>query len=577
MQRQYTSGGPQGGARRRDDAPWPAGATAGNGGGAGGRERRIAIAARVSTADQERDGTSLDDQVQRGRALAQMLGAEVVEACIYQGDESGTLPLEHRPILQGMLADARAGRFTAIVFHKIDRIARRLRYMLEIWDMFEDAGVTVYVIEPMIDSSDAFGRAIRNIIGTLAELEAALILERTMTGRRANYDREGKNEPWITNTKYGYSYTARDKARGKRGRIATDEEQARVIRRIYTERARGASVERIAVGLTADGIANPSGEARWVASTVARILADPAYKGSGRWGLRASYRQANGKRGHRKRSDSGGLVEVEYPRIVSDDVWAAANSGRKGCAVRAEPGKYLLGGGLLTCAEHDHTMTGSDNGKGTPRYACVRCRADGGRTAHTVAARPLEDAVWAAVMAFMLEPERALRAARGLAAGAEEEMERVALRRAEVARDLAEVERQAAHVLGHAALVDASVETMRLALEPLNRRRAELRDELERLPARAQVARGTLAQAVEVGDILADFAAYAQTEDRAERRALLDDLGVRVALRGAEYEITGVVPEMTRRGMVGVQAPLTWSCELALHPRAFLIRGRVAA
>jgi DNA invertase Pin-like site-specific DNA recombinase len=55
----------------------------------------------------------------------------------------------------------RGRRFDAVCFHKIDRIARRLKYILDIWDQLDEAGVTVYIIEPAIDTSDMMGRLMR--------------------------------------------------------------------------------------------------------------------------------------------------------------------------------------------------------------------------------------------------------------------------------------------------------------------------------------------------------------------------------------------------------------------------------
>jgi site-specific DNA recombinase len=126
--------------------------------------KRLAIVARVSTHDQERYGTSLEDQARKGELLAQLHSLHVVDSRSYQGDESGALPLEARPIMQRLLADARARKFDAVCFHKIDRIARRLKYILEVWDALEQAGVTVYIIEPAIDTSDMMGRLLRNIL-----------------------------------------------------------------------------------------------------------------------------------------------------------------------------------------------------------------------------------------------------------------------------------------------------------------------------------------------------------------------------------------------------------------------------
>ena len=129
--------------------------------------KRLAIVARVSTSDQEEHGTSLDDQIAKGRLVAQLHDYTVDDrpydqgGHVYSGDESGALPLAQRPILQRLLADARAHAFDAVCFTKIDRIARRLKFILEVWDALDEAGIAVLVIDPAIDTRTPIGRLIR--------------------------------------------------------------------------------------------------------------------------------------------------------------------------------------------------------------------------------------------------------------------------------------------------------------------------------------------------------------------------------------------------------------------------------
>src|SRR5205823_3863587 len=98
---------------------------------------------------------------------------------IYKGDESGRLPLAQRAIMRRVLDDARARKFDAVVFYKLDRMARRLKHILEIWDRLEELGITVLIVDPMIDTSTPVGRLIRNVLGAVAEFEVDTILERT--------------------------------------------------------------------------------------------------------------------------------------------------------------------------------------------------------------------------------------------------------------------------------------------------------------------------------------------------------------------------------------------------------------
>lgn len=540
-------------------------------------QMRLAIAARVSTVDQERDGTSLDTQAEKGRLLAQLHTMRVPEDCIYSGDESGTLPPEHRPILQRMLADARARTFDAVCFTKIDRIARRLRYILEIWDAFDELGVTVYVIDPPIDSGNAWGRAIRNILATLAELEVELLNERTSGGRVRKMDRQADNEPWLAQAKYGFTYIPKASREEGAGKIGIDPAQADVVRRMFALRARGMSHERIALLLTDEGVRNPTGGPVWWQATVARIMRDPAYKGSGQWGRTEAYRRSNGKRSKRLRTDGAQPVEVDYPRIVDDDLWAAANAGARCTTMRGGLDRYLLAGGLVHCAEHAHTMTGSASGSGHRSYRCWRLDADGHRRSHVVPAQALEDAVWREVTSFLLDAERGLAAARRLAADAEEDVESLAQRNREIDAAVAELDRQAAYIVRHGAASGASGPALQMAIDAIAGERQTLYTERAQVRARIALAQQARASAADVEAVCRELRAGVSSADASEKRALLDDLQVQVSMTGYDYEIRGVVPEMCVRGTLGVQGALTPACGRGVHGTPFLLAGRLRA
>jgi site-specific DNA recombinase len=249
--------------------------------------KRLAIVGRVSTEDQEEYGTSLDDQLAKGRLLAQLHDFTVYTQDgrddIYSGDESGTLPRIHRPIMRRLIADAKAHRFDAGCFTKINRSARRLKYILEIWDALDEAGVTVRVIDPALDTATPIGRLIRNVLGSIAEFERDTIVERTAAGRRRKI---ANGDSSHTGTPYGYTYVRGDRAAGTCGHNVKDECKADVVRRCFEWRARGHSWERIAVRLTAEGAPTPTGAHTWHWRSVQNIVQNRRYTGHGYWGER---------------------------------------------------------------------------------------------------------------------------------------------------------------------------------------------------------------------------------------------------------------------------------------------------
>ena len=67
--------------------------------------------------------------------------------------------------------------------------------------------------------------------------------------------------------------------KGEDGSLVIDEEQAKVVRRIYREYLSGATAVAISKGLTSDGIETPGHKQKWHASTVRSILSNEKYKG----------------------------------------------------------------------------------------------------------------------------------------------------------------------------------------------------------------------------------------------------------------------------------------------------------
>lgn len=137
---------------------------------------RAAIYLRVSSLDQNPQTQGHDL-----RQLAAQRGFEVVEEFIDHGF-SGTRV--KRPALDRMMADARRGRFQAVIVWACDRMARSTRHLLEVMDELAHLNVQFISRQENLDTSGPLGRAITVIIGAIAELERNLIIERVRAGMR---------------------------------------------------------------------------------------------------------------------------------------------------------------------------------------------------------------------------------------------------------------------------------------------------------------------------------------------------------------------------------------------------------
>lgn len=137
--------------------------------------KTVALYLRVSSLDQHPE-TQLYDL----RAMAQQRGFKIVAE--YTDRISGTKA--RRPGLDELLRDARRGRFQVLLVWASDRIARSVRHFLEVLDELNHLNIEFVSFRENLDTGGPLGRAVIIIIGTIAELERNLIIERVRAGMR---------------------------------------------------------------------------------------------------------------------------------------------------------------------------------------------------------------------------------------------------------------------------------------------------------------------------------------------------------------------------------------------------------
>ncbi len=130
---------------------------------------------RVSHQEQKLHGVSLDAQVQKIQQYADEHNMRIVE---WYKDEgvSGRKLIRKRPELQRMIQDAEKGRFTRILFIKLDRFFRSVAEYHEC--MKRISPVVWTTTEEKYDLSTAQGRMLVNMKLTIAEMEADTAGER---------------------------------------------------------------------------------------------------------------------------------------------------------------------------------------------------------------------------------------------------------------------------------------------------------------------------------------------------------------------------------------------------------------
>jgi DNA invertase Pin-like site-specific DNA recombinase len=138
--------------------------------------KKAAIYARVSTPDQH-----VETQLYDLRKLAANRGFEVSREYCDRGVSGSKAK---RPGLDAMMADARRGEFTVLLVAAFDRVARSTKNFLEIVDELHDLGIEFISAREAIDTTGPMGRMFVTLIGSIAELEKSILVERIRAGMR---------------------------------------------------------------------------------------------------------------------------------------------------------------------------------------------------------------------------------------------------------------------------------------------------------------------------------------------------------------------------------------------------------
>jgi DNA invertase Pin-like site-specific DNA recombinase len=88
-----------------------------------------------------------------------------------------------RAELTRLLEIARAG--DQVVCWRLDRLARSLRHLIEIAEVLRQREVALRSLTEGIDTTTPAGRFLFHVLGSLAEMEREIIVERTQAGLRA--------------------------------------------------------------------------------------------------------------------------------------------------------------------------------------------------------------------------------------------------------------------------------------------------------------------------------------------------------------------------------------------------------
>ncbi len=368
----------------------------------GGGTVHAMVMARVSTAEQARDDkTSLEDQIAKGTAEVAKRSWVLHDTAtdVFTGASSD------RPELAKIMAVARASAIQAVVFTKVDRLARNLRDLLNIEAELARLGVAIVATDQPIDTSTPVGRMTFQQLGAFAEFERTIIRDRTVVGQRAKASKGG----WPGGTPpYGFRVVGKKET----AKLEHDPGEVEVIERavalLVNERK---TLAECADQLNAYGFC-PRKAPRWDVTRLRWVLSNPALAGTVVFAKPVRPAKPDRSRGGRRASGKyGGPIEVAAPAILDQDTFDGVQRvlAETSIEIRSPNHVYMLSGRLAApCGQvYRGWWRGDRNFRG---YRCATYAK--GCLCRTLRADEIERLVWDEIVRVLQEPERVTELAR---------------------------------------------------------------------------------------------------------------------------------------------------------------------
>ena len=231
-------------------------------------KRKVAAYARVST-DMEEQLTSYEAQVDYYTSYIK--SREDWDFVNVYTDEGITgTSTKHREGFKQMVRDALDGKIDLIITKSVSRFARNTVDSLTTIRQLKERGVECYFEKENIWTFDGKGELLLTIMSSIAQEEARSISENCTWGQRKRFADGKVSIPF--RSVLGYD-------RGEDGNLVINQEQAKLVRRIYGMFLQGQSAYAIARILNNENISTPTGRGKWYMSTVKSILTNEKYKG----------------------------------------------------------------------------------------------------------------------------------------------------------------------------------------------------------------------------------------------------------------------------------------------------------
>lgn len=177
-----------------------------------------AIYTRVSTNKQEKEGVSLETQLDKLHAYCTLKDLDNAKEYM----DVGTGRNIERKGFKQMMKDVKSGRIKNIIVFRLDRLTRSVSDLNMLLKKLEEYGCGLHSATESLDTSTANGRLMVNLIGVLAQWESETISERVIV----NMDEIASRGIWQSKAPYGF-YIGDDR------KLKLKEDEASLLREAF--------------------------------------------------------------------------------------------------------------------------------------------------------------------------------------------------------------------------------------------------------------------------------------------------------------------------------------------------------
>ena len=236
-------------------------------------QRRAALYVRVSTDEQAAEGYSLEAQrsILEDHCLAE--GFDI--AGVYEDDGYSGRNV-NRPAYRRLMSEM--DDWDILVVLKMDRIHRNSRNFMAMMDELEKHHKEFVSCYEALDTSNALGRFVVDMIQRMAQLESEQIGERTKIGMREKAENLGA----VPVRKGTMGFTPPFGYRIVDGQLSDDPEELPVVVDIFQSYLSGETMDSICYSLNSRGTLTRRGNP-WNKYNLRNILHNPVYAGFMRW------------------------------------------------------------------------------------------------------------------------------------------------------------------------------------------------------------------------------------------------------------------------------------------------------